>query len=96
MFSTQPFPAVAPLRKGISCTDVQALGLILMILIVVDLPIFHSVGPGKDKRTSNPIVAAAPAPIRTASAQTAFPDTFKPDVSSLATRAGASVRGLPH
>ena len=71
-----------PVRKGFSFADVQALGLILLILMVISLPIYQSVLQGSGKQTPTLMTAAHSARIETASVTPVSTADFKPDVSS--------------
>ena len=44
-------------RQGFSLTDLLTIGLMLMILMAVSLPLFHSAGNSAGKRISNPTAA---------------------------------------
>lgn len=82
----------APVHKGLSWPDVQALGLVLMILMVINLPLYQSVLQGQGIAAPSPsrIAAAHPAPIKTALLKTVPTDPPKPGVSRLTKTSVAS------
>lgn len=70
MSTNQPVPTPEnPTPKGFSKTDVQALGLIALILMVINLPLYHSVLPGHGKQAPRLAAAAPAARMKTASAK---------------------------
>ena len=91
MSPLQPIPDPAePPHKGISKTDVQALGLVLMILMVINLPLYQSVLQSPGKQSPRVVAAAHRRPIKIAFAKRFFTNNFKPDVSSSTKMSGAS------
>jgi hypothetical protein len=87
---------VAPARKSISRIDVQALGLVLMILMVIDLPIYHSAVKGSGKQVHASVAAIRTAPITKASATIALVNGFKTEVPSPTKTSGASNSNMAH
>jgi hypothetical protein len=88
--------SVAPIRKSISRTDLQALGLVLMVLMVIDLPIYHSAIKGSGKQVNASAAVTRTAPITKASTTIALVNRFKTDVPSPTTTSGASNRNMAH
>ena len=85
-----PTVSTVPTRKSLSRTDLLALALILMILMVIDLPIYRSILENQRKRVSNPAATAHKVPMETASTKTRFTNRLKPGVPSLTKSSGAS------
>ena len=81
-----------PTRKGLSRTDLLALALILMILMVIDLPIYLTVLEGQAKRASRAVTVVHAIPIKTTSTKAVLTKDLRPDVPSLTTTSGASNR----
>jgi len=97
MSPLQPIPEPeVPLHKGISKIDLQALGLVLMILMVINLPLYQSVLQSSGKPVHSRVVTARRAPVRIAFAKPFFTNGFKPGVSSPTTTSGASNSSLAH
>ncbi|MCW3097129.1 MAG: hypothetical protein JWL77_2747 [Chthonomonadaceae bacterium] len=88
--------SVAPARKIISRIDVQALGLVLMILMVIDLPIYHSATKGSGKQVPASIAATQTAPITKAPTTIALANGIKTDVPSPTKKSGASNSNMAH
>jgi len=97
MSPLQPIPVPEALNpKGISKTDLQALGLVLMILMVINLPLYQSVLESPGKHSPPPVASAHRRPVKIASAKRFFLNGFKPGVSSPTTTSGASNSNLAH
>ncbi len=87
MFPPRTAPA-EPARNTISRTDVQALGLILMILVVIDLPVYRSVLPPKQSVAA--VATAHAAPVKKIPTAIALVNRIKSGVSSPTKSLGAS------
>lgn len=93
MTPTQTIPPVEPpVRKGLSWPDVQALGLVLLILMVINLPLYQSVLQVQGKPAPTRVVTARTAPVKTAFVKNISTDASKTAVSSLTKTSDASNR----
>ncbi|MCW3054777.1 MAG: hypothetical protein JWN14_3947 [Chthonomonadales bacterium] len=84
----QVSPSEKPTSKAFSFVDIQALGLILLILMVVSMPVYTSVLQNAGKQTSRPALAAHPLKTATANMVAAA------GVSSLTKASDASHRSM--
>jgi len=97
MSPLQPIPdPEEPKQKGISKTDLQALGLVLMILMVVNLPLYQSVLQSPGNPSSRAVASAHRRPVKIASTRRFFINGFKPGVSRPTTTSGSSNSNLAH
>jgi hypothetical protein len=80
--------------KAFSYVDIQALGLILLILMVISMPVYTSVLQATGKQPPRPTLAGRPMAIKTASASPVFADNTRPVISGLTGTSGASNRNM--